>query len=88
MAYSDNMTNNLIKLYNPGKSGLSNPFLFIIEYHDFHIVKLLIKKMNTINKFNKMDSGWDIIKEINSTSANPKIAKGPKIKLKTGSSTM
>ena len=88
MAYSENMTNNLIKLYNPGKSGLSNPFLFIIEYHDFHIVKLLIKKMNTINKFNKMDSGWDIIKEINSTSANPKIAKGPKIKLKTGSSTM
>ena len=88
MAYSVNMINNLIKLYNPVKFGFSKPFLFIIEYHNFHIVKLPIKKMDTINKFNKMDSGCDIIKSINSTSANPKIAKGPKIKLKTGSSIM
>ena len=85
MAYEKNMINNLIILYKPIKFGLFNPYLFIIEYQDFHTVKLLIKNNNTTNTLEIMCSGYVIIKKINSVNANPKIAKGPKIKLKTGS---
>ena len=73
MEYMENMTNNLIRLYRLIRFGLSNPYLFKIEYHDFHIAKLPIVRKNMINKFTIRDSGCCIIKQIDSTKANPKI---------------